>query len=325
MTTLILLLLLGFILLIKGAGLLVDGSVFTAQKFRVSPLIIGLTIVSFGTSAPELAVNILAALDPNSSSLGLGNIIGSNIANIGLILGATAAIAAISVKKVLTAREIPFLFLSSLVFLILVSDKVIGHSDSNLLSRGDGWILLILFVIFIYYLINAVIAQRKDGLTEEFSEEYKKKSGSLTLALGMIALGLGGVAFGGKLVVDNATQIAASLGLSEILIGLTVVAIGTSLPELVTSVVAAFKKEPDIAVGNIVGSNIFNTFLVLGVSSTITPIMFEKVWFVDIAVMILLSALLFWFSKTKSKISRIEGVTLLIIFATYITFTIIRG
>lgn len=322
----IILLIIGFAILIKGAGFLVDGAVGIAEKFRVSPLIIGLTIVAFGTSTPELAVNIVTALNPATSDIGLGNIVGSNIANIGLIVGLSALIFPLLVKQVIITREIPFMFLSAAVFLILVSDKLLNGSAANALTTSDGIILLFFFVIFLYYLTSAVLNQRRDGLTREFAKEYKeKKPVSLARAFGLVVLGLVGVILGGRLVVDSASSLALALGLSEILIGLTIVAIGTSLPELATSVVAAFKKEPDIAVGNIVGSNIFNTFFILGVNAVISPVPFRSAWFVDALIMILFSLQLFVFSLTGKTIRRSEGLLLLLTYIAYLSFTIIRG
>ena len=322
----IILLLVGFAILIKGANFLVDGAVLIAEKFRVSPLIIGLTIVAFGTSAPELAVNIVSALNPANSDIGLGNIVGSNIANIGLIVGIAALIAPLSVNKIVINREIPFMFLSGIVFLTLVSDRLLQNGETNALTVGDGVILLLFFVIFIYYLANSVLTERQNDLAEEYSKEYAGRNQiNLPRTIGMVILGLTGVIFGGKLVVDNAAELARAVGVSEILIGLTIVAIGTSLPEIATSLVAALKKEADIAVGNIVGSNIFNTFFVLGINAVISPVPFGDQWYVDTMVMILFAALLFVTSMTGKMIRRGEGLTLLVGYVVYTIFIIGRG
>ncbi len=322
----ILLLLVGFAILIKGANFLVDGAVLIAEKFRVSPLIIGLTIVAFGTSAPELAVNIVSALNPANSDIGLGNIVGSNIANIGLIVGLAALIMPLSVKKVVIVREIPFMFLSGIVFLVLVSDRLFQNSETNALTSGDGVILLLFFIIFVYYLAGSVLTERQNGLAEEYSKEYASRNQiNLPKALGMIILGLVGVVFGGKLVVDNASELARAIGISEILIGLTIVAVGTSLPEIATSLVAAMKKEADIAVGNIVGSNIFNTFFILGINAAISPVPFGDQWYVDAIVMVLFAAMLFITSLTGKIIKRWEGSVLLLGYIVYTIFVIGRG
>jgi len=328
MTNLILLLLLGFILLIKGAGWLVDGSIITARKLNVSPLIIGLTIVAFGTSAPELVVNVISALNEDAAGIGLGNIIGSNIANIGLILGASGLIFPLLVKKSTTTREIPFMVFSGAVFLVLVGDKILNTGKENVLNLTDGIVLLLFFAIFLYYMAYSVFRGKTGKVAEEFAKEYdhhKQVKTSWTKTAIITAAGMAGIIFGGQLVVQNGAEIARLLGVSDILIGLTVIAVGTSLPELSTSLVAAMKKEPDIAVGNIVGSNIFNTFFILGINAVISPIPFEATLFMDLLLMVALSALLYMMSLSNGKITRSEGFSLLLIYIGYITFTIIRG
>lgn len=323
----ILLLIIGFALLIKGAAFLVDGAVSIAERLRVSAVIIGLTIVAFGTSTPELAVNIVSALNPAASDIGLGNIVGSNIANIGLIVGLTALIFPLAVKRAIIIREIPFMFLSAIVFLVLVSDSELGGPASNSLTAADGIMFLAFFAIFLYYLTSTVLVERRGSLEEEFEKEFKKPKKTISLSRGIIyvIIGLAALILGGKLVVDNAAILARMAGLSEILIGLTIVAVGTSLPELATSAVAAFKKEPDIAVGNIVGSNIFNTFFILGVNAVISPIPFKTEWFADALVMITFSALLFAVSLTGQKIRRWEGLLMITSYIVYIIFIGMRG
>lgn len=321
----IILLILGFVVLIKGASFLVDGAVMLAEKYRISPVIIGLTIVAFGTSTPELAVNIVSALNPASSDIGLGNIIGSNIANIGLIVGFSALIFPLAVRRSLIAREIPFMFLSALVFLVLIADQFLGNGPANILSQSDGIVLLLFFAIFIYYLTSAMLTREDKALDQEFAKEFHPRKISLLRSMTFIVIGLVGVVIGGKLVVDSASELAQLLGMSDILIGLTIVAIGTSLPELATSAVAAFKKETDIAVGNIVGSNIFNTFFILGVNAAISPVPFKNSWLADTWVMIAFSLLLFIVSLTGKKIKRWEGGALLAAFVIYMGFIITRG
>lgn len=323
----ILLLLGGLAILIKGAGWLIDGAVKLAELARISPLVIGLTIVAFGTSTPELFVNISSALKPQATQIGLGNILGSNIANIGLILGLSAILAPLRVKKILIAREIPFMFLSALAFLILVSDRFFNQSNINLLTRGDGLILLLFFAIFIYYLTNTVLRNRHtDDLTEEFSNEFRpKKTASLPKTILYIVGGLVALVAGSQMAVEGAVGAARSLGVSDILIALTIVAVGTSLPELAALAVAAFKKEADIAIGNIVGSNIANTFFVMGLSGVLTEVPVEASWLVDATVVLVFSAVLFFMSLTAQLIRRLEGVALLVLYLLYMAFVVVRG
>lgn len=316
MLQILLLLLVGFYVLIKGASWLVDGSVGIARRFKIDPLIIGLTIVAFGTSMPELVVNVISALSGDGAGIGLGNIIGSNIANIGLIIGASALLFPLVVKPSAVSREMPLMLLSSIVFAVLVGDRFLSSAQSNLISTTDGVVLLLFFAAFIYYLGYTIIRQRKSGVTEEFAKEYDqhKRSSKVINSVILVVVGIAAVVLGGKLVVDNAAEIARVIGISEIMIGLTVIAIGTSLPELSTAVVAAMKKEPDIAVGNIVGSNIFNTFFILGINAVINPIPFQSAWFADIAVMVGISLLLFVITLTRKTITRREGTVLLAIY-----------
>jgi cation:H+ antiporter len=320
-----LLLILGLTVLIKCASFLVDGAVIAAEKLHVSPLVVGLTIVAFGTSAPELAVNLFSALTPGARDVGLGNIIGSNIANIALIIGVTAVIVPLTVKKIIISREIPFMFLSAVTFLILVADRFFGNASENVLSISDGAILLLFFCIFLYYLSGTILSERNGALEKEFKKESSLVEQSWVKAISFILIGIGGVILGGNLTVDNALVIARGVGVSEILLGLTVVAVGTSLPELVTSVTAALKKQTDIAVGSIVGSNVFNTFLVLGVSTVITPVPFDPAYFVDVFVMVGLSLLLFVVSFSGRTVERWEGASLLFVYTIYILFIVFRG
>ena len=253
----------GFVFLIKGADLLVDGAGSLAKRLGVSDLIIGLTIVSFGTSAPELTVNIIASLK-GASDVGIGNIIGSNIANILLILGVAAMIYPLKIKRELTWKEIPLNFLAVFVLFLLANDVLLDGEPFSILSRIDGLVLMSFFAIFLYYTAQLAFTE-KTGIE-------KGPSRPLWLSLVMVLVGAIGLAYGGQWVVDGATTIARLLGLSESFIGLTIVAIGTSLPELATSAIAAYKHNTDIAVGNVVGSNIFNIFWVLGLSAVIRPL-----------------------------------------------------
>jgi cation:H+ antiporter len=241
MPQLVLLLLVGFFVLIKGADWLVDGGVLVAKKLRVSPLIIGLTIVAFGTSAPELIVNIISSLSEDGSGIGLGNIIGSNIANIGLIISIAAIIYPLTIKASTIAREIPLMILSAILFLALLSDRFLNQADANILSRTDGVVMLLFFTGFLYYLINTAVAQRRSRSSKSFElefDDHQTKQVSLLKGIVLLLVGLIGILIGGKLVVDNAVDIARVLGVSEILIGLTIIAVGTSLPELTTAIIA---------------------------------------------------------------------------------------
>lgn len=315
-----LLLLVGFALLIKGADYFVEGASKIAQSLRVSPLLIGLTIVAFGTSAPEASVSFIAAFEGNSN-VAIGNVVGSNIFNITFILGVTALVFPLIVQSETIRKEIPFALLGAVSLLLLISDIQLGSSDSNLITRTEGFILLLFFVIFLYYIFEVA---RKDRLNLEENpvgtENISKMKNSI-LTIG----GLAAIVFGGNLVVENSIQIALSLGMSETLVGLTIVAVGTSLPELVTSVTAALKKQVEIALGNIIGSNIFNIFFILGASAAIHPLTVDSKIFQDVWLMILVSILLLILARTKYKISKVEGSVLAVIYIIYVIYIILRN
>ena len=253
----------GLVILILGAEGLVRGASSIARSFRISPLVIGLTVVSFGTSAPELTVNLLSAVQ-GSPDLAVANVIGSNIVNILLILGICAIIVPLSVKSSTVWKEIPLAFLGVLLIFIMGNDRLFDGTPLNILTRTDGIALLALMVIFMYYIFGIAKSDREKAVDAKLNKEQENIVQYSTLAaIGLTAAGLVGLVLGGRLLVDGAVDIAKAAGLSEALIGLTIVAIGTSLPELATSVVAALKRQADIAIGNIVGSNIFNVFFVL--------------------------------------------------------------
>ncbi len=314
---------LGLFLLYQGAEWLVGGASSLARRFGVSSLVVGLTVVAFGTSMPELIVNVFAALSGNSE-ISFGNIIGSNILNILLILGLAASITPLAVKRSTVWREIPFAFLSAVVLFVMSNKVLFLGSTDNTVNRTDGMILIFFLVVFLYYLFSMMRKTRNGEVTEaDKKDEIKKHSGmKLTLLIvgGMLAL-----AFGGRLTVNGAVIIARNLGVSEFLISSTIVAIGTSLPELVTSIIAALKKEMDISVGNILGSNIFNVFLVMGVSSIIAPLKVPMGVNFNFIVLLAASLLLFgfMFSGTKHKIDRWEGILFLACYVAY-TFFLIR-
>jgi len=314
------LLIIGLILLIKGAGLLVDGASSFARKLNVSDLVIGLTVVAFGTSSPELFVNIIASVKGNTE-IAIANILGSNIANIFLILGISAIIFPLTVSKGTVWKEIPLSLLAALLLAVMANDQLIDNAGVSALTRIDGLVFIAFFIIFIYYSFG--ISKRVDGASEHAPQKQYSLLKSSVLVFG----GLVGLGVGGKLIVDGAVYMALKLGVSQSLIGLTIVAVGTSLPELATSVVAAYKKNAEIAVGNVVGSNIFNILFILGLSSIIKPLPFQPGSNIDICVVILASLLLFlWmFTGKKRSLDRWEAIILVILYASYIVFLIIKG
>ncbi|WP_339216923.1 calcium/sodium antiporter [Ornithinibacillus sp. FSL M8-0202] len=313
------LLIIGFALLIKGADLFVNGSSNIAKLLRVPTILIGLTIVAFGTSSPEATVSIIAALEGNAD-VALGNVVGSNILNITLIVGVTAFLYPLRVESETIRKEIPFTLLSSVALLILMSDIALQGSSSNLLTRSDGFILLLFLSIFMYYLIEIGLKSRKEKADEPVPEDIRWGKNILITILGLAA-----IIFGGDLVVDNGTEIAYSLGMSETLVGLTIIAIGTSLPELVTSISAALKKESEIALGNIVGSNILNILFVLGGSATISPLATNNKMFIDVILMIVLTIILLVFSRTSFRIGKREGFVLVAAYIIYLVYIILRN
>lgn len=313
------LLIVGFALLIKGADLFVDGSSNIAKLLRVPSILIGLTIVAFGTSSPEATVSIIAALE-GSADVSLGNVVGSNIFNITLVVGVAAFLYPLRVESETIRKEIPFTLLASAALLILMSDISLQGSTSNLLTRSDGFIFLLFLSIFMYYIIELGLKSRKDTAGDPVPENIKWGKNIVITVLGLAA-----IIFGGNLVVKNGTEIAYSLGMSETLVGLTIIAIGTSLPELVTSISAALKKESEIALGNIVGSNIFNILFVLGASATISPLAVNDKIFMDVILMIVLTIVLLIFSRTNFKIGKREGAVLGVAYIIYMAYIIIRN
>ena len=313
------LLIIGFALLIKGADFLVDGASSVGRRLNVSDLVIGLTVVAFGTSTPELFVNIFASIKGNTD-IAIGNVLGSNIANIFLILGVSAVIFPLAVSKGTVWREIPLSLLAALLLGVMANDRLIDKSSISALTRIDGLVFIAFFIIFIYYSFG--IAKRIDGIDEHVPQkQYGLLKSFLFIIGGLIGLGIGG-----NWIVNGAVHIASNLGVSESLIGLTIVAVGTSLPESATSAVAAYKKNVEIAVGNVVGSNIFNIFFVLGLSSIIKPLPFQPGDNMNIGVVILASLLLFlWmFTGKKHSLDRWEGIVFVILYASYITFLIVK-
>ncbi len=308
----------GFGLLIKGADFLVKGASLIARKFGISALVIGLTIVAFGTSAPELIVNIFASVQGNTD-IAIGNILGSNIANILLILGISALIYPLAVTKGTVWKEIPLSLLAVIVVGFMANDMFIDGGFFSGLTRIDGLILVSFFIIFLYYTYGII---KVEG---SVSDDVVVKERSNLVSIGMIILGLIGLTVGGKWIVDSAVKLAVDLGMSQAVIGLTIVAVGTSLPELATSAVAAYKKNTDIAVGNIVGSNIFNIFWILGVSSLIAPLPFSTILMRDVVVAIITTFLLFLFMfiGRRHLLERWQGFLFVCLYALYIIIIVV--
>lgn len=311
------LLLIGFLFLVKGADLFVSGASSIATKFSIPPLIIGLTIVAFGTSAPEAAVSITAALK-GQNDMAIANVVGSNIFNFLVVIGITAIINPIKVQKSTIIKEFPFVILSCFVFAIISHDTKFQDASQNILSKADGYILLSLFVIFMYYLLEMAFASKDESNKEKIKEISTSKSVIYSI------IGIAGIILGGQLVVNCASNIALDWGMSENLVGLTIVSIGTSLPELVTSIVVAQKGESDIAIGNAVGSNIFNLLFVLGISSSIHSISVHTEVFYDMLFMMFTTIITYFLAITKRKINRQEGAFLFFIYLIYLFYIIKR-
>jgi cation:H+ antiporter len=309
----------GFVVLIYGANFLVNGASSLAKRFNISELAIGLTVVAFGTSTPELIVSAISSVQGHNE-VAFGNVIGSNIFNLYMILGAAGVIYPIVVQSSTVWKEIPYSLLAAIMLFVLANDTLLFNHAENVLSRLDGLILLVFFAAFIWYVFVSIESDPSAG-------ESPIKIYGLPRTLMMIVAGLAGLILGGKLVVDNAIEIAQSFGVSEKLIGLTIVAAGTSLPELATSVVAALKNRSDIAIGNVVGSNIFNIFLILSICSLIQPIPYSPAMNQDILVVITGTALLFiaMFAGKSRKLDRWEAAILLLAYMVYVAYLIRQG
>jgi cation:H+ antiporter len=314
---------LGIVFLIQGANFLIDGSSTLAKRFNISTLIIGLTIVAFGTSLPELIVNVFAAIN-GSTEVAFGNIIGSNLANLLLVLGVIAIIKPIQVESSTTWKQIPFALLAAVVLMIFSNYLFLDSIKIQTLTRVSGIIMLCFFAIFIYYVIDAAKKSRHKVENKDLGIEPRRKGYVIAL---MILLGLVGLYFGGKWVVDGATFIAQQLGMSEFLISATIIALGTSLPELVTALTATLRKKEGLAVGNSVGSNIFNVFWILGITALIAPVIIPSFINFDMIFLIFSTLLLFifMFLGTKHKLDRWQGVLFLLLYIAYITFIVMRG
>lgn len=318
------LLIIGFVLLIKGADFFVDGSSSVAKILKVPTIIIGLTVVAFGTSMPELSVSVTAALR-GSNDLAVSNVLGSNIFNLLVVLGCCALVKPVAAKWSLLKKEFPFSILITIILLLVDSDfsimKILDGNQGFVLGRWAGLLFLILFVLYIYATVKSALRSRAEAKDME-EEEYKTMS---PLKSGIyIVIGLIGIVWGGNLVVDSASNIALTFGWSQTFIGLTIVALGTSLPELVTSVVAARKGENDLAVGNVVGSNIFNILLILGVSSFITPITLDVTAVYDTIILIIASIIVYVSAISKREIQRKEGILFLVCYVAFFLYVFMR-
>ena len=314
----LLLLLLGFIPLIYGANILVDGASSLAKKMNVPNIVIGLTVVAFGTSAPEMIVNVFASVSGDSAIV-LGNVMGSNIFNVLGILGISALIYPLAVRKTTTWIEVPLSLLSAIIVLVLANDIFIDRANVSVLSRIDGLVMLTFFIIFLAY--NIVLSRSGKIVDEAIAvKNYFVGQSVMLIIAGLLLLVLGG-----KIIVTFATDLAQSFGISERIIAITIVSIGTSLPELATSVIAARKKNVDIAIGNIVGSNIFNVFLILGLSAVINPVFIQQISNFDMLVNIAASVLLFIFIFTGKgrRLDRREGAIFIGLYVAYVAALII--
>ncbi len=313
------LLVIGLLVLVVGGEYLVRGASSIAKVYGVPPLAIGLTIVAFGTSAPELVVNMVAAIEGNTD-VALGNIVGSNTVNILIILGLSALITPLAVKKSTLLKEIPFALLAVLVLLMFACDSFFTPGTKNQLTGGEGLALIGFFSIFMYYIIE--LARKGD-----YEEGGDVTPYGRVTSFAYIVGGLTALFFGGKIFVEQAVTIAQAFGVSEMLIGLTIVAIGTSLPELITSLIAARKGESDLAVGNIVGSNIFNIFWILGLTAIITPVPISDGAFFDIGVCIIATLALFFamFVGKKHSLSRGKGILFIVGYVVYVCALLMRG
>ncbi len=306
----------GFLLLIYGANVLVDSASALAKRYNIPNIVIGLTIVAFGTSAPELVVNVFSAVEA-STALALGNVIGSNIFNIAAIVGISAIIYPLTVKSSTTWIEVPLAFLAALLVILMANDGLIDNSPESIIGRTDGMILLLFFAIFLAY--NFQLIQKGD-----FSDEIQVKTMKAGKAVFLIMAGISLLVAGGRMIVFSAVELATLWGMPERIIGLTIVSVGTSLPELATSVVAARKKNTDIAVGNVVGSNIFNIFLILGLTAVIEPVRFQVSAQVDLLLNLVLCLLLFVFVFTGKgrRVERWEGILFITIYLLYLAFLV---
>lgn len=312
----VVLLIIGFAFLVKGADAFVEGSSSIAKHFQVPSLIIGMTIVAMGTSLPETAVSVTASI-AGSNALAVSNAVGSNIFNLMVVIGVCAVLTPVAVQKSSLKINIPFSIVCALLLLVL------GH-DRMMLTRVNGLILIVLFAFFILYMIRSAQHSMNNEDSEFAAEAADMKVMSVPKSLIFIVIGIAGITLGSDWVVDGAKTIASAFGISENLIGLTIVAFGTSLPELMTSIVAARKNEVDMALGNAVGSNIFNILMVLGIASALSPIAFIQENIIDIIILVGFSFIVWLMAWTKHRLDKIEGLAMILLYAGYVVYICIR-
>lgn len=319
-------LVIGLGLLLLAADFLVDSSVAIAQRAKISNFIIGLTIVGMGTSSPELFVSISSALSGHGD-IAMGNVIGSNICNIFLILGVTATILPFTIKREISRRDIPFGIVAALLLLLLANDKLVPGISENSLSRLDGIFFLVLFVAYMCYVVILKGKNPQEAMAEADEQTKSKFTGKHPVLLWCIAIAsLAGLIYGGNLFLDSAKNLARAWGMSEAVISITIVAVGTSLPELITAITAALKHNPELALGNVLGSNVFNILMILGVASTIKPLTFQSINIIDYLV-VLVGAVMTYvvvFTFGKRKFDRIEGVIFLLCYVGYTAYLLMR-
>lgn len=315
-------LVIGFLLLVKGADYFVEGASSIAKKLRIPTFVIGLTIVAFGTSAPELAVSISAALK-GSNDIAIGNVVGSNIFNTLVVLGASAAITPIAVEKGMIKKDYPLSIFAAILLGVLSLDMLLFKAPAMSLGRVDGIILLIAFAFFMYTTVKAGLKER-ETLSSEQEEALSNMHMPMWKSILILVVGLAGIVIGGDMSVEGAKEIARIFGLSEALIGLTIVAFGTSLPELVTSVIAAKKGESDIAVGNVIGSNIFNIFFILGTSATILPMNVSSTYLYDIGMLIGVMVITYIPIAKTRRVGRPMGIAMVLAYVAYTVYLIMR-
>lgn len=309
------LLIIGFILLIKGADYFVEGSSNLAKALKIPTLIIGLTVVAFGTSAPEAVVSIVASTK-GSNEIALSNIIGSNIFNLLAVLGISAIVKGLKASRQIITKDFLFSILATLVLIAMMFDKLLSGDKLNIITRGEGLVLLSILVLYVYSLILTASKEKK-----LIKEKHKLTPKDIL----MLILGLSAVILGGELVVKSSQQIALNLGISETLVGLTIVSIGTSLPELVTSIVAAKKGETDIALGNVIGSNIFNILFVLGISSTLSPILVNSQSLIDVLILLGITIICYIFTIYNQRIGRTKGIIMALTYLIFMIYIIMRA
>ncbi|MBP3567424.1 MAG: calcium/sodium antiporter [Paraprevotella sp.] len=315
----ILLLIVGGALVLFGADRLTDGATALARRFGVTEMVIGLTVVAFGTSLPEFVTSFMSTLK-GSSDISIGNIVGSNIFNTLVIVGASALVYPIVIRKSTVTKDIPFSVLASIMLIVVVFDVALDGAAMNILARTDGLLMLGFFSVFMAY--TFFMARNTEELSTSNESNVPVKQMPYWKIFLFIILGLAGLVLGGNLFVESACEIALSLGISETVVGLTIVAAGTSLPELATSVVAARKGSSAIAIGNVVGSNIFNIFFVMGMCATIAPMKVGNISYIDLALMLVSMLMLWGFSFSKRKIERWEGALLVIVYLIYLSYLV---